>query len=185
MSSAAQGIQEKSEFKHLLSTDAPETLFRLKNLIDNNEKRKERLKKRRVEISSTLTNMRFNFNRILDRLEKYSTTEMDRQLLLLEKDLSSVKLTGTNLHNKIEIILNEIRNLGRECDDQAFLGYKECLRHIAEAENLMTKAGCNLHFTPNAEIGRYLSSLKCLGKFHMKSSSVKVSTKPSLKVKAS
>lgn len=171
MSQLSKGIQNKPEFKEVLS-EAAKTKARLKHVYDKHEQTINMLQKSREEIVTTFKDIRKKLNQILDKVEADSIKEMDTRLAILVEQCLSDKDTCSGFIDNIQKLLYDIQTMGRTCDELAFQGYKKCSEETLNAHSLLTvvqNVDYQLKFSFDARIEHFLSSLETLGSFQVTS----------------
>lgn len=170
VSEVAKGIHQKSDFKAFLAS-VVQTQYSLRNKIEQRVNNKKLLQQTRLKIITSFKTIKEALIRLIDELERESTTEMDRLLIIIEKKLESDKNICSDFDNCIQKFLDNIHSLGKQNEEFAFQCFNKYKKKLANTETVLASIDDDeyqLHFTPDTKINKFLYDVKTLGKFVIK-----------------
>lgn len=165
----AKENQWKFQIQNLLST-ATETQSRLETLKNKRLENVQVMQRKCENMRTFFKNIRKKLNDHLDKLESDTMDEIQRLQTILSDNIHTDVDNCTDNFDRLKSLLDDIRNLGDECETLAFQCFKKCQMKIKDAEKMLESANreCfQLHFTPEPMIDHILDSFKTLGQFYV------------------
>lgn len=154
VSDVANGIQETSDFKSFL-TIASNTYKNLRCTIDKREKNKNLLQTTRTQMTSSFSDIKKKLDQFIDNKETLTTVEMEKRLSILLRKIQFDTDTCSGFEKEIRSFLDDINNIGSQCDEFAFQCFKRYMRKLSSAEQLLSSMEDEdylLKFTPDTRI---------------------------------